>query len=375
MRASVILLALTASLSAETALVVTADQTDWALAAGGTIAKLAADGVEVHLVRVGNDEKDSWDLSPEETAVRARKECEEAARILGVKQVHSLGYRSGELVGVQHTELRDRILFFIRKYKPRTLFLPNPYAEYVEALDRFHVGKAAEDAWRSGPLENVQPAFASAGLEGHVIDEVYYYAQPVDPRRREPESTATFVPQPKALDIAATIEKRFARRRPWKQPTIPWRGASNNASMRPGGGCRCSTKSTAQPSTSSSPFRCASSPALPPRARSTSRRRSFTMPASNFRFRPSTSSRAFALAVLCSAPLLMNAAEHEFPKDYPPTNEIRIDNRVAVPMRDGVVLFADVFRPVKEGKYPVIVSRTPYSTERAPNAYEAAIVY
>ncbi|MEZ5361551.1 MAG: CocE/NonD family hydrolase [Bryobacterales bacterium] len=57
------------------------------------------------------------------------------------------------------------------------------------------------------------------------------------------------------------------------------------------------------------------------------------------------------------------------PKAYPPTNEIKVDNRVAIPMRDGVVLYADVYRPAKEGKYPVIVSRTPYSTERAPSSH------
>jgi len=209
MRLLWILLAFAATLSAQrTALVVAADQTDWVLGAGGTIAKLAEDGVQVHLLRIANDEKDAWELSPEEAAVRARKENEAAAKILGVAEVHSLGYRSGELAGVQHTELRDRILFYIRKYKPQILFIPNPYAEYVEALDRFYVGKAAEDAWRSAPLVNVQPAFANVGLGAHVVDEVYYYAQPFDPRRREPESTATFVPQPTVRDIAGSIAKK-----------------------------------------------------------------------------------------------------------------------------------------------------------------------
>ncbi len=42
-------------------------------------------------------------------------------------------------------------------------------------------------------------------------------------------------------------------------------------------------------------------------------------------------------------------------------------------MRDGVVLYADVYLPVGEGKYPVLVSRTPYSTERAPNAWTAPV--
>jgi LmbE family N-acetylglucosaminyl deacetylase len=201
---------LSAQPAARTALVVTADQTDWVLAAGGTIARLADEGVKVHLLRVGNDEKESWSLSPEETALNARQESEAAAKILGVAEVHSLGYRSGELGGVQHTELRDRILFYIRKHKPQILFFPNPYAEYVEVLDRFYVGKAAEDAWRSAPLENVQPAFAHVGLGTHIVDEVYYYAQPFDPRRREPESTATFVPQPAVRDVAKTFDKKVS---------------------------------------------------------------------------------------------------------------------------------------------------------------------
>lgn len=75
------------------------------------------------------------------------------------------------------------------------------------------------------------------------------------------------------------------------------------------------------------------------------------------------------------AALVCFAAEVRFPPAYPPTNDIRIDNLVPIRMRDGVTLYADVYRPVKPGKYPVIVSRTPYSTERAPSAYEAAVFY
>ena len=44
-------------------------------------------------------------------------------------------------------------------------------------------------------------------------------------------------------------------------------------------------------------------------------------------------------------------------------------------MRDGVVLFADVYRPAGDSKHPVIVSRTPYSTERSPNSYSAAVYF
>ena len=44
-------------------------------------------------------------------------------------------------------------------------------------------------------------------------------------------------------------------------------------------------------------------------------------------------------------------------------------------MRDGVTLYADVYRPVGDGRYPVLVSQTPYSTERFPTAYDAAVYF
>ncbi|HAK54042.1 MAG TPA: X-Pro dipeptidyl-peptidase [Acidobacteria bacterium] len=78
------------------------------------------------------------------------------------------------------------------------------------------------------------------------------------------------------------------------------------------------------------------------------------------------------LVLLALAP---PAFAQEFPTTPPPRNEIRIDNRVPVPMRDGVTLYADVYRPAEEGQYPVIVSRTPYSTERFPSAYAAAVYF
>ncbi|MBI1787032.1 MAG: PIG-L family deacetylase [Acidobacteria bacterium] len=190
-------------------LVITADASDYVLAAGGTIAGMAASGATVWLVRVTNDDKDSWDLPPEETARRTREESERAARILGIGKVVSLGYRAGELGGVSPTELRDRLMFYVRSFKPGVMFIPNPYAEYVEVLDRYYTGQAAEEARRAASLANFQPPFASVGLETHLTPELYYYAQPFDPRRREAESTATFAPQPKALDIAPMLAKKI----------------------------------------------------------------------------------------------------------------------------------------------------------------------
>src|SRR4051812_24784716 len=44
----------------------------------------------------------------------------------------------------------------------------------------------------------------------------------------------------------------------------------------------------------------------------------------------------------------------------------RVDTGVAVPMRDGVVLRADLYRPPTDGRFPVLVYRTPYGRVEAP---------
>jgi putative CocE/NonD family hydrolase len=40
-----------------------------------------------------------------------------------------------------------------------------------------------------------------------------------------------------------------------------------------------------------------------------------------------------------------------------------VEHNVAVPMRDGVILRADIFRPHGEGRYPVLIFRTPYGKD------------
>ena len=189
-------------------LVVTADAEDYLLAAGGTIGAMIENGAEAHILRVTNDENSAWDLSPEETAVRIKTESESAASALGAKEVVSMGYRAAELADVPFTTLRDRLTIYIRHYRPTVMFIPNPYTEYDRVLDRYYTGRAAEDAWRAASLDNYVPPFGALGLKPHLTPELYYYSQPLDPRRREPESSATFVPEPKIVDISRTFDRK-----------------------------------------------------------------------------------------------------------------------------------------------------------------------
>ena len=60
---------------------------------------------------------------------------------------------------------------------------------------------------------------------------------------------------------------------------------------------------------------------------------------------------------LCA--LLTFSAAASFPDHY----DVIFDRNIAVPMRDGTILRADVYRPKAEGKFPVLLTRTPYDKQ------------
>jgi predicted acyl esterase len=46
---------------------------------------------------------------------------------------------------------------------------------------------------------------------------------------------------------------------------------------------------------------------------------------------------------------------------------IAIERDLAVPMRDGVRLFANLYKPASDLRYPVIMSVTPYGKDKLPD--------
>ena len=48
-----------------------------------------------------------------------------------------------------------------------------------------------------------------------------------------------------------------------------------------------------------------------------------------------------------------------------PAAGVQVDRDVAIPMRDGVALRADIYRPARGGPFPVLVFRTPYGKHYA----------
>lgn len=71
----------------------------------------------------------------------------------------------------------------------------------------------------------------------------------------------------------------------------------------------------------------------------------------------------WALALVLAAAVLVT------PQDSTKSGTLVLDKNVPVTMRDGVVLHADLLRPAKNGKFPVLVYRTPYGKDPALREY------
>src|SRR5262249_37907519 len=74
--------------------------------------------------------------------------------------------------------------------------------------------------------------------------------------------------------------------------------------------------------------------------------------------------RSFCLFVL-SLPLLVatapaSRAEEPSAKASKPIHQVKVEFDRRIPMRDGVTLSADIYRPDAPGRFPVILTRTPY---------------
>ena len=67
----------------------------------------------------------------------------------------------------------------------------------------------------------------------------------------------------------------------------------------------------------------------------------------------------------CLLALALTAIALTSPARSATPNTVTYERNVLVPMRDGVKLHADIYRPDAEGKYPVLLTRTPYDKNNA----------
>jgi LmbE family N-acetylglucosaminyl deacetylase len=182
-----------------TLVVITAHADDFTIFAGGTIAKMIDDGYTAHLIRVTNDEKDSYDLDAGETSHRNTLEMRAAADVLGFKEIYSLDFRNDEMDAISETEIRARLIFLFRKLRPWTIFTFDPSAKFEENPDHKKTARAAEDAAWTSQGHLFLPEQFSQGLERWVVVDRYYWARQLD------EQDAN-----KIVDITSTIDRKIS---------------------------------------------------------------------------------------------------------------------------------------------------------------------
>ena len=104
-----------------TAMVIAPHPDDEVLGVGGTIARLSAQGSQVHVVILTRGTSPRFTQELIDTVGR---ESAEAHRILGVAQTHFCGFPAAELDQVPHADLNRRLGTLVQEVSPDTLFVP-----------------------------------------------------------------------------------------------------------------------------------------------------------------------------------------------------------------------------------------------------------
>lgn len=157
-------------------LAVTAHPDDESLGMGGTLAKYAAEGVEVSILAATRGERgryrDGNDHPGPEALGRIREaEVRAAAIELGVREVTFLDYLDAELDSVEPREAISRIASHLRRLRPHVVLTFGPEGAYGHpdhiAISQFTTAAIVRAAEPGPP-----------GEPGHAVAKLYYIAWP-----------------------------------------------------------------------------------------------------------------------------------------------------------------------------------------------------
>lgn len=153
------------------ALAVFAHPDDPEVGCGGTLARWAAAGTEVHLVVACRGEKGSNDATTDPDALAADRAAEvaRAAAVLGLASVEHLGVPDGDVEN--DVELRTRLVGIVRRLRPDALVAPDPTAvffgdSYVNHRDHRELGWAVLDA----VVPAASPLYSPDQGEAHQVE-------------------------------------------------------------------------------------------------------------------------------------------------------------------------------------------------------------
>ena len=160
-------------------LVVSPHPDDMESAAGGTIAKWAAQGRKVVLVVCTNGDKGSSDInmSPEKLSATREEEQTNSAEVLGLAEVVFLRFPDQGLEDCY--ELREKISRQIRIHRPETVVTVDPNRPYIRHPDHYVAGRVTLNCVFPFARDvHAFPEHIRQGLEPHKVREVYLWGSP-----------------------------------------------------------------------------------------------------------------------------------------------------------------------------------------------------
>lgn len=146
---------------------------------GATVAKAAKAGAKVIYLLATTGQRGSSNKSLNAanlSKIRIREQLK-AAEVLGVKSVHFLDYKDGELV--PDIQLKEKIVRFIRRYRPDLVFTSDPSrfffkeAGFINHADHRAIGEATLDAVFPLARDLLSfPEHGKLGLKPHKVQEL-----------------------------------------------------------------------------------------------------------------------------------------------------------------------------------------------------------
>jgi LmbE family N-acetylglucosaminyl deacetylase len=211
---------------AKKVLVVGAHPDDNDFGAGATVAKAAKQGAEVIYLIATTGQRGSSDenMTPERLSEIRKKEQEDAAKALGVREVCFLDYVDGELI--PDIRLKEKIVKSIRRYKPDIVFTMDPSFFYYKSFgmvnhsDHRAIGEATLDACYPLARDLMSfPEHAKEGLNPHKVKDLLLHSFVPENANFYVDVIDTFDMKLKALSLHKTqvgdmqrVEKRMRDR-------------------------------------------------------------------------------------------------------------------------------------------------------------------
>lgn len=210
----------------KTVLAVGAHPDDVEFGCGATMAKLAADGATLIFVvaTLGNRGSRAHKITASKLVNSRKQEQENAAKILGAREVIFLGHEDGNLCC--DIDLKQELVRLIRKHKPDMVFTHDPTwfhqqqgrFSMINHTDHRATGEATLDAIYPLSRDLLSfPEHAKEGLTPHTVREVYLYHSPrpnfyVDVTRFIDKKFESIFTHKSQMDDTKKVEKRVKAR-------------------------------------------------------------------------------------------------------------------------------------------------------------------